>query len=113
MRSSIHGPPSRSETVTLSTTVSSRRRRPSDSPASSSSSAAVDAVDRADDGRDRAALDAQLDRELALVIVVGSLEHPVERELEIVEDVERDLVTCRDAADDQPDDGRERPLARN
>ncbi len=47
------------------------------------------------------------------MIVVGPLQHPVERELKIVEDVERDLVTCRDPADDQPDDGRERPLARN
>ena len=34
------------------------------------------------------------------------LEQRVERELKIVEDVERDVVPCRDPADDEPGDGR-------
>ena len=113
MRSSIHGPPSRSETRDA---VDDRFEQAAQAERFARLLLQLGGGrrgHRADEGCDRAALDAHLDRELALVIVVGSLQHPVERELKVVEDVERDLVTCRDAADDQPDHGRERPLARN
>ena len=46
------------------------------------------------------------DADLAVVGLVV-LEQRSERELEVVERLERDVVACRDAADDEPGDDRE------